>query len=189
LAEPIAGRESLPDRRRDRVRAYLAPLGRLERFDHESSSAVADAVSSGAVSVFAKTTSLRPGGLFYAYAKCLLETGMPSFSSYNVYDFVMMHWRQHPEHDSYLYIGTASALAWGGYGEKDNKATEQVASEFLTRRRARGQVTVLALKVGAYGELEDFAEQWADETMWLGPGSGKRDGEETLGSGANEHVL
>lgn len=168
----LAARDALPDRRRDRLKKYF---GRLGRMDAPPGGAELDA-HAGELT-YAHTALLSPENAMYLFAGALLRLGLPEYVCFNVYDFVQMHWKTHPEHETYLYCRAECALVWGGYGEMENKSTQQMAAEFFTRRKRRGGTTIALLKRGQYRELEEYLEGAADSTVNLDSAgaAGRRD--------------
>lgn len=172
--EDTGAREgSLPDRSKQRLEQYLRPLGRMEPAPEKLAEDAASAASPGKLCAgFFRDED--PQQLNFLFAQCLVKKlGMPPFVVFNVYDFVQMHWKTHPEFSSYLYFESEAALAWGGYEEMDNKSTEDMSIDFAVRRKAAGKTTLVFLKRGKYRRLEEYLSDSADTKFGSGVDSGR----------------
>jgi hypothetical protein len=155
--------KSLPDRRADRVKLYLSALGRIEKPEQDERVDV----ERGKLT-YIKSLMLSPENLMYLFADILLKAGMPTYTVLNVYDFVRIHWDEHPDFSSYHHIKTDYVFVWGGYSEMVNKSLEIMTEEFLVRRKVAGLTTVVALKQNVYRDLDFYLMGAADNVITYG---------------------
>lgn len=157
---------NLPNHDKERIKLYFSQLGRMKKTADILVKQVRENVVKGGSTVFL-TDDIDPAELNYLTAHVLHAMGMPTFDKFSTYDFIQMHWKTHPEHNSYLYFESETVVVYAGFEKMQNKSEEAMAEDFLRARRSTGKSSIVFLKNGEFDTLQKEAENLVDKVVKL----------------------